>query len=209
MVKDLHHANILIGQGSCQDLISNLLKESLDFDVNGNPDFFEIKSQTFGIDDARNLENWSSGKPLLGNVKAVFIEVESITFEAQNALLKVFEEPTPGTYFFVKLPGLAGLLPTFLSRMSIMNILNEKISESKEAIEFIKGDIKKRLKIISSVYSKEDRSKIKNLLTDLEVVSWGGRQPIHKIKQILIAKVLASARGSSPKMLLEWLSCVI
>ena len=48
---------------------------------------------------------------------------------------------------------------------------------------------------------------MKELIKDLEKIAY--KDGSKNIKNILTAKIFASARGSSPKMLLEWLACVI
>ena len=116
----MHHANVIISREDCKDFVFDILKKDLNFDIKANPDFLMIENESFGIDDARNLEKWAIGKPLLGETKVFFIITKSITFEAQNALLKVLEEPPLGTYIFIKLENGGGLLPTFISRVNFL-----------------------------------------------------------------------------------------
>ena len=55
------------------------------------------------------------------NARKIFIiETDAITNEAQNALLKIFEEPQKGTHFFIIIPSEVTLLPTLLSRMLLV-----------------------------------------------------------------------------------------
>jgi DNA polymerase III subunit delta' len=211
-MEKLHHANIIIGEDH-KRFVSEILKK-LNFNPQSNPDFLILESESFGIDDARNLEKWSSLKPFLSEIKVSHLVTKTITHEAQNALLKVLEEPPVGTYFFISIENLGGLLPTFLSRVRILNTTSVRtIDESENTLKFLRSDIKAKFALIRSVSKKEDKSKIKNILKNLEIAAYqdtkNSLKETEELKKILTAKIFASARGSSPKMLLEWLSCVL
>lgn len=204
---NLHHANIVLGKNS-REFIYKILEQDLGLKIEGSPDFFFLEQEVFSITDARNLEKWATLKPFIGDIKAAFIIVDSINWEAQNALLKVFEEPSLDTYFFINLPNLSGILPTFLSRVMI---LDQRSNEEKfvSATSFLKANIKERFSTVRTLVKREDKRDIKDLISSLESAAYHDKVPVDKMKKILISKVFASVRGGSPKMLLEWLSCVI
>lgn len=224
----MHHANIIINRKDCKSFIFNILQKDLGFNVKANPDFLMIENESFGIDDARNFGKWAIGKPLIGESKVSFIITKSITHEAQNALLKILEEPSLGTYIFIKLESQGGLLPTFLSRVKILNIEDKdfendilnKDENKNNAYKFLHADIKNKFSLIQSLSKKTDKNDMKELIKDLEEVAYkektsalSGRQAgmisLNQMRNILKAKIFATSRGSSPKMLLEWLSCVV
>lgn len=210
----MHHANIIINREDCKNFVFGIIKNDLDFEIKANPDFLMIENESFGINDARDLEKWAIGKPLLGESKVSFIITKSITHEAQNALLKVLEEPPLGTYIFINLESRGGLLPTFLSRVVILNVdVLGKKENKNNAHKFLHSDIKGKFSLIQSLSKKADKTDMKELIKDLEKISYKNFvNDISKAKimrNILTAKIFTSARGSSPKMLLEWLSCVI
>jgi DNA polymerase III delta prime subunit len=219
--KKIHHANVVIGRGDNRGFVFEILAKDLNFDVQANPDFLLIEEESFGIDDARNLEKWAIGKPLMGEMKVSLVVAKSITFEAQNALLKVLEEPTLGTYIFINLENLGGILPTFISRVRILQF---PVSENSNATSaenigsnFFNSKIKEKLSIIRSLAKKEDKNDMKEIIKNLEIISYenyikktsSGTSGIEDMRNILTAKIFASSRGSSPKMLLEWLSCML
>jgi DNA polymerase III gamma/tau subunit len=218
-MKKLHHANIIAGKEDYRDFIFSVLENDLNFRVKANPDFLLLESESFGIDDARNLKRWVSGKPLIGEIKVSLVITKSITHEAQNALLKVLEEPPAGTYLFINIESLGGLLPTFISRVMILSPSeNEKIAEQTTSIgsKFMNSDINKKLSIINSLSKNKDKTPMKELIRSLEEISYKNYAKemestvnAKDMKNILTAKIFASSRGSSPKMLLEWLSCVL
>jgi DNA polymerase III delta prime subunit len=207
-MEKLHHANIIIGENS-RDFVFKILEEKLNFNINANPDFLLLESPSFGIDDVRNFSRWAIGKPLLSETKVSFIIVKSITFEAQNAMLKVLEEPTPGTYIFINLESLGGLLPTFLSRIRILDLPKNNLKDDTVSKKFLTSNIKGKLSMIKSLSKKEDKNEMKDLIKDLEEIAYKNKASSKDLKNILTAKIFASTRGSSPKMLLEWLSCVL
>ncbi len=210
----MHHANIIINKGSCKDFVFDILEKDLNFNVKANPDFLLFENESFGIDDARDLALWTIGKPLVGEMKVSLLIIKSITPEAQNALLKVLEEPPPGTYIFINLESLGGILPTFLSRVRILDLIgiSEKsdVSSSKDiGSKFLHSDIKEKFSIARSLSKKEDKNEMKELIKNFEEIAYKNNFKPTDLKNILTAKIFASTRGSSPKMLIEWLSCVI
>jgi DNA polymerase III delta prime subunit len=223
--KNIYHANIVIGREKTQDFILEILEKNLNFYAKANPDFLLIEKESFGIDDARDLERWATGKPLIGEIKVSLVAAKSITFEAQNALLKVLEEPTLGTYIFIKLENLGGILPTFISRVRVLNIpkdnkrenIFDKNNTKDKSYNFFNSKIKERLSIIHSLSKKEDKDNMKEIIKNLEIISYQNYTSVitrdnsktQAMKNILTAKIFAATRGSSPKMLLEWLSCVL
>lgn len=212
LTENLYQSNIVIGR-DCHSFVFAILANKLNFNVNANPDFLLVEKQVLGIGEVRDFERWVIGKPFTGEVKVSLITVKSITFEAQNALLKVLEEPPLGTYIFINLESLGGLLPTFLSRVRILE--SSKVSETADksagiqGLKFLRSGIKEKLSIIRSLSKKEDKNEMKELIKNLEEVSYKNNFKPNDLKNIITAKIFASGRGSSPKMLLEWLSCVL
>lgn len=216
-MQGLHHANIYLGD--CRREVYKILEEDLGLKTVGSPDFFFREADSFGIDDARALEKWAISKPFVGDKKAAYIIVNALNWEAQNALLKVLEEPTYGTYFFIQLPNLSGVLPTFLSRV---RVYDERRSEEateigRAAKDFLLSSIKARFSTVHSLSKGEDKGAMKDLIRSLENIAYNNspqpslitREGAEKMRKILKAKGFSSLKGGSPKMVLEWLSCVL
>ncbi|MFA6269957.1 MAG: hypothetical protein WC657_01990 [Candidatus Paceibacterota bacterium] len=205
----MHHANIIISKEDCRDHVFDILGKELNFDTKANPDFSIIDQETFGIDDAREFIKWAISKPLLSETKVSLIITKSITLEAQNALLKVLEEPTLGTHIFINLESLGGILPTFISRVRILDLPQNDLENNVSSKKFLSADLKGKLAIIRSLSKKEDKNEMKELINDLENIAYQNKGSSNQMKNVLIAKIFATSRGSSPKMLLEWLSAVL
>jgi len=200
-MKRLHHANIIAGKEDYRDFVFGILEKELNFDI-------------------KAMKRWALGKPLIGEIKVSLVITKSITHEAQNALLKVLEEPPAGTYLFINIEHLGGLLPTFISRVMILAPkASEKVPKLAESTgsKFLNSDINRKLSVIRSLSKNEDKTPMKELIKNLEEISYKEKASalnergadMISLNHILTAKIFASARGSSPRMLLEWLSCVL
>jgi DNA polymerase III delta prime subunit len=111
-----HHAYLI--EGAREEIVPEILKfaESLGVGTLGNPDFSHIAVDTFKIDDAFDLRSMAAHKGFSRSKRIFLLSVNSFTLDAQNVLLKMFEEPTPGTHFFLIVPDANALLQTLVSR---------------------------------------------------------------------------------------------
>lgn len=82
----------------------------------------------FGINDAKDVisESYISSQKL----KTIIIAANKFNIYAQNALLKIFEEPPKNIRFIIIAKSKSSLLPTILSRMAI--IKNKKTITKNE-----------------------------------------------------------------------------
>jgi DNA polymerase III delta prime subunit len=100
--------------------------------------------KTVGIGDIRNLQKKLFLKPLQSETKAVILEAFfGMTIDSQNAFLKALEEPPVHTIIMILVTSLDFILPTILSRCSLINLDKIKKLSSEE--------IEDNLKIISSL----------------------------------------------------------
>ncbi|MBI2108659.1 MAG: hypothetical protein HYT93_00555 [Parcubacteria group bacterium] len=170
--KNLHHAYIL--EGSKEKIIPELfsfLETEHEVSVRGNPDFWHRDFETFGIDDARPLKEMQARKGIDGGKKIFIISFFTITEEAQNTLLKIFEEPTEGTHFFIITPTTARLFPTLLSRVVIVkqtNVSKNTTDTVTKAKQFLTSSPEKRLKIISDLVEEKNKEQATLFLNALE-----------------------------------------
>lgn len=90
------------------------------------------KESTIGIEDVRNFQKQLMLKPIKSTDKAAIVKnIHNITIEAQNALLKTLEEPPNHTYIFLTAETGNTLLPTILSRTSIITLRNDDTAVEK------------------------------------------------------------------------------
>ncbi len=204
----LHHAYILTGDvSSTVIMLRNFLENELGMVTPGHSDVSIEESESFGIDDSRRIKERHSLRSLSENGKRVTIlAVQNITSEAQNSLLKLFEEPTPGTHFFLIVPSLHIVLPTLRSRALHIDLRTHKSTKlSPEATQFLTGGLKAALDVAAQIAKsitdeKSEKSDARKFLAELlpELKANPRAQ-----KVILEAEKYISSRGSSVKLLLE------
>lgn len=113
-----HHAYVY-GGDRARGLKSAELyaRETLGLTGDTHPDRIMLEFGLFSVDDAREVARFAASAPVAGEHKLIAIAATRVFHEAQNALLKLFEEPTPGTTLVLIVPSVGMLLPTLLSRV--------------------------------------------------------------------------------------------
>ena len=134
------------------------------------------KSKTLSIDrirelikDAYILPNDSDSKVyIFENADSVFSEI------TQNAFLKLLEEPPKGVYFILLCQSAKGLLPTIISRCSMINLGGEsEIGEDaqKAAEEIINGIISlSEYDLLLALRSLADKSLADDILRAVKLI---------------------------------------
>jgi DNA polymerase III gamma/tau subunit len=131
-----------------------------DIPINHPDVLYFRKGEKLGIAEARKIKQHFSLKPYSAKGKTVVIEDASVmTDEAQNALLKTFEELPKEAMIILGASSDANLLPTILSRCQIIRIQNSKfkIQNYKEDIEnLLSASIEDRFKYVEKLKDKEE-----------------------------------------------------
>src|SRR6185503_15532725 len=165
---NLHHAYLIEGvRAEIEPEIIEILTD-LEVATQGNPDFFHLTYESFKIDDARELRELAAAKSFSPTRKIFLIYTNGFLLEAQNSLLKIFEEPLPNSHFFVVVPSIGGMLPTLISRFYYIPKSGEK--DTTEGSEFIQMPITRRLEYIKELLAVEEggRALAQNFLNSLE-----------------------------------------
>ena len=88
---------------------------------------------SIGIEIVRKLQQTIYLKPYRGNSKIIILQnAYNLTPEAQNALLKLLEEPPTYTYIFLCAATEDAFLPTVVSRCSLIKLIEEKKEDTSE-----------------------------------------------------------------------------
>lgn len=92
----------------------------------------EAENNTITIDHIRQAQRFVRLKtPGEGNLRrALIFRAGSITLEAQNAFLKMLEEPPEDTIILLNTPTALALLPTIRSRVQIIRVLSASVQEA-------------------------------------------------------------------------------
>ncbi|MBI2409739.1 hypothetical protein HYV30_01715 [Candidatus Kaiserbacteria bacterium] len=221
-----HHAFVIeaeaeAGIAAAKEYANNELRIT---NYGGNPDVVILKYGLLSVEEARRIAEIAAGKPFAGEHKVVIIAASRVYHEAQNALLKVFEEPPPGTYLFLVLPATGSLLPTLRSRVQILQQEREsarmiyhtstdnadypdsdgyrKSIISGPAEEFMKGSKEKRSAIVKRLTSGKDEEERRELrdealaiVNGIEAASYAACEGQTFTKQAALLSDIAILRG--------------
>ena len=205
--ENLHHGYLVIGdRQDLKDSLFDFLENRLQINITQNPDFSFTDFNTLTIEDARNLSLNQTRKDFGSDKKIYVVSTNIITEEAQNALLKVFEEPTVGTHFFI-LVSQNTFLPTFLSRLVVLksegkesekeeSLLSMSVAERLAFITKLTGDISDEKKV------KQDAIEFVNKI-ESELIKDGTVKNASSLKECQFTRNALFSRGAMIKMLLE------
>lgn len=102
-----------------------------------SPDIFWLVPQktrfktqgSIGIDEVRALKGHIFQRPVkLAYKIVVAVDAQTLTVEAQNALLKILEEPPPSAIIILEAKDKTDLLPTIISRTTVVRAKLEKVA---------------------------------------------------------------------------------
>ncbi len=216
-----HHAFVIEAEAEQGIEVAQAWAEKeLGMNVKANPDVVVMRYGLLTVEDARRVSELAAGKAFAGEHKVIIISATRAYHEAQNALLKLFEEPPPGTYLFFILPSLGGLLPTLRSRVQILkHEARSTKSEINPAGEFMKAGREKRSAMIKKLTSGKDEEERRELRDEAIAIVNGIEAAICEsqtyTKYVALLSDIATLRGylydrSAPgRMILEHLSLMI
>ncbi|MDP3901397.1 MAG: hypothetical protein Q8Q37_00260 [bacterium] len=140
---------------------------------------FDTMVMDGGIDDARDGVAFLWKKPIKSSYKTLIILGDQrLTDQAQNAILKISEDPTAHALIILLVKNCEMLLPTVSSRFQKIFISSPfyvgEYTSSKEAAEmvgeFIKSDATKRKQLIKELLSFEDDVLLNNFVAEMLIV---------------------------------------
>jgi len=175
---NLHHAYLIEGKKEINlPLVLELLNE-LKINISNNPDFYHLELDSFKMKDGEFLKSLTSNKSFSdkeGSKKIFIISANSFLLEAQNSLLKVFEEPIEDTHFFVLTPSVSVFIPTLLSRFYVIREDIDEQSINKEVDNFLKSSKFQRIEFLKVLLKgpnrddedeDEDDNEVEEILVD-------------------------------------------
>lgn len=211
-----HHAYFIHAFRDVAQRLKDFLKKEFHIEHSKNPDFYHEKFETLGIDESRRIKENHLSKSFTEGSKRIFIiEASGITHEAQNSLLKIFEEPNEDSHFFLIMSSSEILLPTLRSRLFIIksNEENEENQAIKDAERFLKLSKKDKIDFVDEMAKKisdekANKSDAQEFLAALEIVFYKKNElkNTEALKVILKAKDYMSDRSPSIKQLLEFVA---
>jgi hypothetical protein len=157
-----HHAYLVaggIGEGKAAAL--RAAEKLVGRSAANDPDIIVRDYSLFSVDDARALYQIAWQSPLKGEKKAIIISASRLYHEAQNALLKLFEEPPADTALYLVVPHAGSIIPTLRSRLlPLPGFAHTEESEiSDVAKEFLKASKEKRSAMIKKLADAQGEEK--------------------------------------------------
>lgn len=227
-----HHAFLVLGDRTRNyEELSLLARSGAMADKLLSVDIWSRAYESVGIDDAREIKEIQNTKPI-GAVRMVLISFLSMQGEAQNSLLKLFEEPSSQTIFIICAESSEIFLPTLLSRFYIIDSRGGRMFSAPVSVsgpnlasrpslnspfsvaKFLSGTVQERLNLIEPLVKDKDKTRTGNFLNDLELTlhqsmnSSTNKDMTAIFEAILSARRFLRSRSPSIKMILDNL-CVI
>ena len=220
-----HHAYCIIGTSSAALEVRTTLEKKHKIKSTGNPDFFDRTYESFTISDAREVKALAESRPVTSGGRKIFLLcMNGITTEAQNALLKLLEEPAEYANFFLVIPSAHLLLPTVKSRVRVIDMHDEAQASPLEkfAKTLVAAPTSKRLDLVKTFMdeiTKEKRPKqdAVDLVSSLEQIiheraggtAAGLKKNANALEAVMLTRKYSTDRAPSLKTLLEYLSMVV
>jgi DNA polymerase III delta prime subunit len=123
-----------------------------------NPDLFALEDEKIGIAQIKQLISHLSTKPFGKTAKSVVIwNGNNISPDAQNALLKILEEPPGESIILIGVDSETKLLPTVLSRCLVLNHKSGIMNQGKDfdLNQILNVSIEERVDIVEKTTNKE------------------------------------------------------
>lgn len=219
LIAPLHHAYGVPGSaGTLTPQILKALEKSVGFVAKGNPDFRAERHEVLGIDEARALKEAAERTAVTGGKKVFIVSAHRITREAQNALLKILEEPPSETHFFLIVPSCEMFLPTLRSRLLILRASdsrNQNQMLAERVTRFLQDAVPARLKTVQVLLKQREETESSGEITaffdELEyaLAAQERKQSTPALSELLRAKAYSRDRAPSFKLLLEHLALVL
>lgn len=179
-------------------------------------DTIHIFREVFTIDDAREFKRQAFLRPEELVCREIVVFAKRYLREAQNALLKVLEEPPETTRITIVSPSLNLLLPTVRSRLLLVSkegeskgLENEEESASRH---FCAISHSERLSLIEKHHKAKKNELLRTLLNSLlvygsSIYQGSANENYYRTIQTLsVVEPYVSMPGSSVKILLEFLA---
>ncbi len=127
MPSKIFQSYIIVGDKKQTQAKVDGLLASLGIEVQASPDItITVPEKSISIEKIRELKTSIYQKPFSQKFKVHIIkEADKLTTEAQNALLKIFEEPPVHAIIILETPNLKNLLATLTSRAIVVNTVPE------------------------------------------------------------------------------------
>lgn len=211
MLLEKHHAILFEGDReaglhSAREYVTRVLGITIE----QNPDVLIMEHDRVTIEIAQGLTVRALQRPF-GTAQAFIVGCETILHEAQNALLKLLEEPAQNTHFIFVLPSRELLLPTVRSRMMYAGRVEGTRGTLDFAEQFILATPRERSAMVAPIIKDKDRVLAQELVRHIEryLHDRGVKNNARMLREVALAGRYINNRSSSIKMILEHLAVTL
>jgi hypothetical protein len=222
---NLYHSYVIEGDPNITPyLLLEFLKVRGDIE-NKNPDVLCQIYESFTIDNSGEIKDWHSKSGVTEGKRVCIIGTKFINREAEQALLKIIEEPATDTHFFIIIPDSSTLSTTIISRVHVVKTEHVDDKEiKKEALSFLSVSPKDRIDMVALIIKNnkdlENSGQLRfyavSFANELESIFYQKFKGNRKDKKIIFileelqkSRKYLSTSGASVKMILEHLALVI
>lgn len=204
--------NIITGNNS--ENLAMLKKYITDqgIDPEGNPECMFFEYEQLLMDDVMPIIDLAQ-KRATAPVRILTIATYRMDHSVQNKLLKTFEEPHQGTYFFLLVPQADQLLDTIRSRSLIIQGHQTLGTTRLDAQAFLRKNMNERFELVELWTKNKNtdnnllKSEVQAFCMTLETLLWDSNNrdqelfsDIHRVQEY------ATIRGASHRVLLDFLA---
>ena len=173
---------------------------------------------SIGIDIVRKMQQTLLLKPYKGKYKSIILEnAQNLTLEAQNAMLKLLEEPPSYVYIFLSATTMQNFLPTILSRCQVIqlseedkkSLTSEEIQQLSQQIDImLSGTTSEKLSLAEALSSEKDALPLwlEHVLQIVRVAMLEKEEKVQNAKFLLTLQEtykLLTTTNVNPRTLLE------
>lgn len=154
-----HHAYLYVGgQEQGIEAARSYAASHLGIEGSDTPDIAVFAYEgLFPVAVARRVISFAAQAPSKGDQKLIVLAGGRIQHEAQNALLKLFEEPSEGTTLVLVVPSAGIILPTLASRL--IEFPHEQQARSAAADAFLAASPAERAKLVTKLVARTKSDK--------------------------------------------------
>ncbi|MFA6251669.1 MAG: hypothetical protein WC603_03525 [Candidatus Paceibacterota bacterium] len=190
-----------------------------------SPDVLFQVYESFTMNDNGEIKDWHNRRGISGGKKVCIVATKFINREAEQTLLKIIEEPTENTHFFIVVPDASRLAGTILSRTHVVKTEQLTGKDLQKSVTiFLTATPKERIDQVAQIVKEnkdEDNSGqlrfyATTFVNELENVFYQKFKKDKKnektqfiLSELQKARGYLSTPGASVKMILEHLALII
>lgn len=157
-----------------------------------------------GINNVREIIKTASRKPFESQlISIIILEAHRLTTEAQNAMLKLLEEPGNNCQIILTAPTKDSLLPTVASRL-LERVLKQPKSnylENFKTLNFSELSLSERLQLIEKSTREDYLDYWSNKLKENTLAKKDNLRLVHRYNKLLIKMIKAQKKSVNKRLI--------